>query len=149
MSEATIRARIKTVLGTVSNIGQVYDYERWAADETTFRSLFTATVLGASVLRAWTISTSRMEQVENDFDSSVVRRWTYRIRGYLGLDDSAATEKASVALAVAVCDALDADATLQGFYETTHSQIPVIEPRIFGGALVNAVEIELMVAELA
>ena len=55
MPEAAIRTQIYTILGGVTNIGQVYDYERWAADWVTFINLFKTTIGTVDQIRGWEI----------------------------------------------------------------------------------------------
>lgn len=71
------------------------------------------------------------------------------IRGYWGLDDSAATEKAALAKGIAVVDALDGDDTLHNAqYEATLASIERFEPRLFGSVLCHYTEITLSVTEM-
>jgi hypothetical protein len=76
-----------TILGAVSGIGKVYSYRRWAADEASFKSLFVT----AGTILAWTITreatdTDDFEEGSHDFHAIVMRGW-------MGVKDSADTER--------------------------------------------------------
>lgn len=114
MSYATILARIKTTLDTVSNKGLTHDYMRWAIDDTKFRDFATTTISEVKQVRVWMIDYAGFPAATPwiSRSSKAVRGHIFVIQGYLGLDDSAATAKTFAALAEAVCNALDDDATL-------------------------------------
>lgn len=151
MSEAAIRARLNTIVSGVANIGLVYDYERFTNDWSTYLSLFKTTIGAVDLIRGWTIGYSGfgVPPSPQEFGYRFARYHHWKIRGYLGLDDSAASEKTAGALAEAVCDAIDGDATLNGasYYETTPAVIDVFEQRLFGTVLCHYVEIAVSVAE--
>jgi hypothetical protein len=148
-SETTYRAAIKTALEGVSNIGQVHDYERWMDDWANLLTLFKATISGVDQLRAWTISLYQAQQEVitfqgGGFDETILVRYTYRVRGYLALDDSAATEKTFTALVLAVMTALEASTTLQGAVlerEGPVVSLATIEHRMFAGVLCHYAEL--------
>jgi len=129
----------------------VYDYERWAVDWEAYLALFKATISGSSVVRGWTITCQSMAQERPAMgltSPSRLRAYDYRIRGYFGLKDGDATEKTAFGLAVAVVDALDADATLhESYYDASVASIARFEPRIFGSVLCHYAEIALAVVE--
>ena len=75
---------------------------------------------------------------------------TFVIHGYLGLDDSAATAKTFATLAEAVCNALDADATLNAD-ALSSSRIPCqldVDHVLFYSKLCHHATIALAVAEI-
>jgi hypothetical protein len=154
VAEATVRARIKTILESVSNVGNVYDYERWAADWTTYLDLFKTTISGSQVIRGWTITCQSFRPVELTTigDQQINREYTYKIRGYFGLDDANASEKAAMLIAEDVCEALDADTTLHGasYYgpgEHPMAELTIFEPRAYGDVLCHYAEITQVVKE--
>jgi hypothetical protein len=55
-TEAALCARIKVVLETVDNVGNVYERERWAALLSDQREIGVAAVAGERAIRFWTIS---------------------------------------------------------------------------------------------
>jgi len=158
MSEATTRATIKAILESVSNVGVVHDYERWAGTIPDVTTAFVTTISGAKLVRGWTITcqswTPRWVAYDEDEEADgglVDRTYVYKIRGYFGLKDADATEKTVFALVEAVCDALDADKTLhdeEAFEgQTPPATLTVFEPRMFGGVLCHYAEITLEVTE--
>lgn len=154
MAEATIRARIKTVVQSVSNGGLVYDYERWASDWTTYLDLFKTTIDSAEVIRGWTITCQSFQPVEIATMGSqdVETTFIYKIRSYFGLDDENASEKTAIGIAEDVVEALNADNTLHGTaYDASGphplAELTLFEPRFFGDVLCHYIEITCPVKE--
>lgn len=125
MTQATIRARIKTVIDTVSNKGQTHDYFRWVIDESEFLDIAATTISTVKQVRVWLIDYVGFaaETPWISRSANARRVHTFILHGYLGLDDSAETAKTMAVLAEAVCDALDADATLNSS-ATSSSRVP-------------------------
>lgn len=121
-SEASIRAQIKTVLEGVSNAGVVYDYERYSNDWSALLEQFRTTINGVEQIRAWMISLDPGQSMRQELigfegtggGENILVTYSYRIRGFMGVDDAAESEKTFTALALAVMEALEADATLMG-----------------------------------
>lgn len=145
-SEPTIRASIKSAMQGVSNIGLVYDYLRFAAEWDTFLDLFKTTISGTPQIRGWMITCNGFNpgQARETYGNSgfLNRDYQYKIFGYMGLDDSAATEKTFFALAEAVIDALDTHLT--GGLDNMPT-LSTFEPRTFGGLVCHFAEITLIV----
>lgn len=149
MSESAIRAQIYSILSGVSGIGKVHDYERWSKDWDTFISYFKDTASGR--ILGWEIGrrSGREEKTvigigDEDQDLS----HTFVIRGYMAVDDSAATEKLFNALIEAIAAAFREKTTLNGT-ATDHEYIQreTIEARMFGGVLCHYAELSLTVTE--
>lgn len=153
MSQATQRTRLKTILQSVSNIGVVHDYQRFNTDYMAFINLFDTTIGGVKQLRGWTVAFGGLastDDLPDQFDGQYVRGYRWTIRGYMGLQDSAATEKTFAALVETVCDALDDDDTLHGatYYDASKAEAPVVEERLFGSVLCHYCEIRLIIFEV-
>jgi hypothetical protein len=148
-SETTYRGAIKTALEGVTGIGQVHDYERWNDDWPSLLLQFQSTISGVAQLRGWTITLGQVQQEVitfqgGGFDETILVRYTYRVRGYLALDDSAATEKTFAALVLAVMTALEGSTTLQGAVlerEGPVVSLGTIEHRMFAGVLCHYAEL--------
>ncbi|XAI95671.1 hypothetical protein [Microcystis phage Mae-JY22] len=111
MSLDAIRAAIRIKLEGVSGIGRVYDYERFAKDASAFLALYKDPADGR--IRGWWFD--RFSTRELDRDTGTVRRvHSWRITGYLGLDDADATGRALQDLVEAIADAFRSDRTLGG-----------------------------------
>ena len=156
MSEATTRAYIESVVEGVSNVGSVHDYQRWAVKWPDFLSRFKVEIGGSDVIRGWTIAlqsfTSEYLIYPNDDGNNIViRDYVYKIRGYFGLDDAAASEKTAMAVVEDVIEALDADTTLHAqtefWDETSPAHLDTFEPRMFGSVLCHYAEITQHVKE--
>jgi hypothetical protein len=140
MNEATIRAAIVTAIQTVANTGSVYDYERWISKTNDLLTLFKTTISGTDQLRGFVVTAEAgrfWEEQIIGFQGSgktgtVLITYHYRVRGFLGVNDAAATEKTAVALAIAVRNALDASAAL------TSDKLEDPDP-VVSGATVNYV----------
>lgn len=106
---AQIRAAIKAKLEAVATIGTVHDYERFSKRDAEFQALYKT----SNTIKGWNIrrvSTREARLAVGRYQ--VFHRW--RIRGYMALDDSAASEKTFDTLIEAVKDAFRADETLSG-----------------------------------
>ena len=143
MSYATVLAQIKSVLDGVTGIGTVHDYARWNVDDASFNVLF----VKKNVLNFWTIS--RRETAESwDAVQHVVRRHTFVLRGYYGIDDSAASEKTFQGLVESVMTALRVKTTLNDVAELAQPpHLELLETERFSGALVHHARMKLTVEE--
>jgi len=167
------RAAIEAVLSGVTDIGQVHDYERYAADWETFISYFVAENIGDAneqMLRGWTISVRDIADPEQVTfgppGGAGISEVTYYfvIRGYNAVIDQPAegetaakvSEKDWVTLCAAVKAALDADTSLHsGVYDDGANGNFVSELaamrwdyRMFSDVLCHYAEIGLPVTEV-
>jgi hypothetical protein len=101
MAYATILAQIKTYMESVTSIGNVHDYVRWNKDWPAMLTMFKITSPSAQI-RFWDISRVASPE-QNKVSKENLRTHTFRIRGFMSLDDSAATEKTFQALLETVC----------------------------------------------
>ena len=148
MTEATVRARLDTVVSAVSGIQNVYDYERHTANWSAMLDLFKTS---ADKWHGWTISCQSIAQQWHEISAdNILRTYTYKIRGYYAFDDSAGSEKVFMVIVEDVLEALDADSTLQGatYLLVPASQLTIYEPRFFGGVLCHYAEITMEVQEI-
>jgi len=153
MSVATHRARIKVVLDSVTDKGKTHDYKRWASTWGDFLDLFKTTIDSTVQIRGWEITFQGFTQTETSIGrtgNNIVRVYTWRLDGYLGLDDSATTDKTLADLAEDVVEALDGDAVLNERSITLYREPAnlAMDMRIFGSVLCNHAEITLVTAEL-
>jgi hypothetical protein len=153
VSEATIRAQIKTTLDTVSNKGTTHNRLRWAVKQSDWETIAQATISSVVQIRWWEIVYRGFSQTEPHIgrDAAQIRIHNFDIHGYLGLDDSTSTETTFSALAIAVCDALDDDSTLNAaamsvWREPTQLAINEV---LMAGVLCHHAAIMLQVVEYA
>jgi len=152
MSESAIRAQILVILNAVTNIGKVYDYERWAADWTTFINLFKATIGAVDQIRGWEIGRRNAPQIDHAYGVVYVPH-QFVIRGFMSVNDASATEKTFNALIEAIQTAFRTKDTLNGTCETTRYdgrasiQVDIIEMRSFGSILCHYAELSLFAKE--
>jgi len=92
---------------------------------------------------------SRVQTAEAfDGFGKVERTHQFKIYGVLALKDDDATEVTFQALVEGVCTALRTNGTLNSTAEESGPpQVPVLEPRLFGGVLVHYCEIVLEATE--
>jgi hypothetical protein len=102
----------------VANVGQTHDYERFADDWETLVARYQAMIGATTQLRGWNISLAGIDPHEQESFGgpgavgTVEVAYDYRVRGYMAVDDAAASEKTFVTLAIAIMAALDGDAQL-------------------------------------
>jgi hypothetical protein len=151
MSESAIRTEIYNILSGVTDIGKVYDYERWAANWEAFINFFKTTIGAVDQIRGWELgrrSAKEEKIVIGIGDDANEISHTYIIRGYMSVKDSLATEKTFNTLIEAVATAFRAVPTLNGLAEDhLYIQVEVIDARMFGSVLCHYTELSLTVIE--
>lgn len=148
MSETAIRTEISGLLGSVTNIGKVYDYERWAADWATFINLFKANIGGVDQIRGWEIG-RKAAQAQYDSNAEELTTHQFVIRGYMGVKDSDATEKTFNTLIEAIRTKFRFNFKLNGTCELAGPvNVDLIDTRTFGSVLCHYCELSLPVQEL-
>jgi hypothetical protein len=157
MSEANIRAQIKTILESVSGIGIVHNYQRYANDWNTILSLFRPT--GKGVINGWMISRSNTPERIITL-GQVDRAHSFLIRGFYSHDDVSASEIIFQALLDSVQAAFRKNLDLNGSCDNTSPefgegsgmsglQIKTIDLRMFGSVLCHYCELTIGAVELA
>jgi hypothetical protein len=150
-TEAQIRAGIIALVEGVSDVGVVHDYIRFTANWSDFLDFFKTTIDGQAQIRGWMLTMERMPNQKMTGGSSALHRrlYHYRLRGYMGLDDSAETEKTFLAIALAIIQELEQYPLLNGVLSNgTFEDWPYIEffeARTFGGAVCHHAEIAFTV----
>lgn len=91
---AQIRAAIVAEMQAVTDIGAVHDYQRYATNNADMAALYRVEMgtPPAARLQGWFVSRTSTEE-ESDALGRYVITHTWMVRGYRGLDDSAASEK--------------------------------------------------------
>jgi len=151
MSETTVRASIKTLIESVSNVGLVYDNEPFADSWDVFISRFNTVILGVDMIRGWTISCEAIpaqgfvatgsRDTGNEYD------YEYHIRGYQGFDYEADTENTFLLIALAIMAALNGGIVGGTVFNADLAQLTSYTPRVFGGVLCHVAEITQIVRE--
>jgi hypothetical protein len=148
---AQIRAAIKATLQGVAGVGQVHEYERYATREKEMRELFLDA--GSGRLLGWVFYRERTSEQELDI-GEVRRLHTWRLYGFMGLDDASQTGLLFDDLVELVAGAFRADPTLGGLVLATKDlnqsrgamglQVERIEPVMFGGVLCHRATLSLL-----
>lgn len=150
MSQAPlIRAAIVTLLASVPGIGVVHAYERYAADRTRLRALYTGGVAGQELLLGWFVRRSAFSVARLTPGRRTVTT-TWQITGYMSLADAAETELYIDALVDAIAAAFEARPTLDGLVIHRREADPAgitlesATPVMFAGVLCHAVQLQLI-----
>lgn len=148
---AEIRAAIKATLLGVAGISNVHDYERYAKRQNEFSALFLDA--GSNRVIGWTFHRERTSEQELDI-GEVRRLHTWRIYGYMGLDDGSQTGLLFDDQVESVAAAFRVDPTLGGLVLATKDmnqsrgamglQVERIEPVMFGGVLCHRATCSLL-----
>lgn len=109
MSEATVRAQIKTILEAVDGIGVVHDYERYSRSLAKWLQLMRS----EGTVNGWTIHRQATPS-ERDNMPTIKRLHHFKITGVYELNDATATEKTFQALLEAIYTAFKSQQTLSG-----------------------------------
>lgn len=114
---ATVRNALQSTLQAVPDVGVVHAYERYTREETKFRELYTVKPSGQTdavrQLKGWWLRrTGTAERTLGVGRTEVVHTW--RVRGFMALNDEQASELAFDELVEALRDAVRADPTLGG-----------------------------------
>jgi len=151
MSEATVRASIKTLIESVSNVGLVYDLEPFADSWDVFITRFKTTISTVDMIRGWTISCEAIPA--QGFVATGLRNtgnqyfYDYKIRGYQSFNFEISTEKTFLTLAIAVMAALNSGIVSGTVFNADLAQLTSYTPRMFDGVLCHVVEITQIVKE--
>jgi hypothetical protein len=148
MSVLSIRAQLKTLLQTVSGIGQVYDYKRYSADWGSYKQLFTKN----SRVNEWEIQRTgfTVEPRGSQAAAGKVKDLTHTfiLRGFYGFQDEPSSEKDFDTLVDAISDLF---ITHQDIDQTAEIiNIPVVGQitfQMFGDVLCHVIEIQVSVRE--
>ncbi len=152
---ANVRAAIVARLNTVAGIGRVHDYERFAADQKRFRDLYTT---DDGLLLGWYVSLQSSREVGAVVGAVSTQTCSWRIVGFMALDDGAASEKQICALIETAQEVFRAEPTLggvvwetsdagQGEGKPTGLQVEKIEPVMFAGMLCHNAHLSLVTTQ--
>jgi hypothetical protein len=140
MSDATFRARLKTILDGVATAKNVNDTIRYFNTLDSYTSAFRT---ANSVIHCWLIdlagiSPERPSAILGGGGIEILQTYTYNLLGYYGLDDSARSQKVFVPVVEAVVNALNNDDTLHTSGATYREALPAraeLDYVLFGGVL--------------
>jgi hypothetical protein len=149
MSLAGMIEAVGDLLATVPGVGtKIHKYERWGADEAAFKNLFLEgdRILGWTITRETTTSVDHVGGTSRDTHTLI-------IRGYMGLQDAANTEKIFQNLLEAIRATFQPNRRLTvggvGYAHTSERiQVRTVDHRMFGGYLVHFAELLLRAEEL-
>jgi hypothetical protein len=122
MSEATIRATVKSTLESVSGIGVVHDYMRDSRSATKFINLLTS----GGIVNGWMFS--RTATHSEWLEDSTLRGHTFTIKGYYELNDLNASEKNFQGIITAIQNKFESVPTLSEVYPAPPLQVESVPP---------------------
>lgn len=164
MTDATVRADLFAIINAVTDVGNVYDYQKWSLFWADIVADFVTEIGGSDVIRAWTISLQSLDpslyQWQRDGTSTagaavLLREYTWKIRGFFSHDDANTSEKTIATLIRTVMNALDTSPVLHDgdqYHMGPENEVPpavldTFDLRIFGGVLCHYAEITQRVGE--
>ena len=151
MSEATVRASIKTLVESVPNIGLVYNREPLVNTWDQFLVFFKTTISGVDMIRGWTVSCEAIPAqgfvATGTRDTGNQYAYEYHIRGYQSFNYDTDTENVFLALAIAVMSVLNGGIVGGTVFNADLAQLTSYTPRVFDGVLCHVAEITQLVKE--
>jgi hypothetical protein len=143
MSEALIRAQIKTDLEAVSGIGVVHGRERFSRSIAEYFSIMTS----SAKINGWVIH--RQSTGAKDYPiGHIEREYKYAIHGLYEIDDLADSETAVQALVEAIFTKFAGDRKLGGTAQSSELlQVDSIDTDELGGRLFHIVDLSIVVTE--
>lgn len=145
MSEAAIRTEIYNILSGIADNGKVYDYERNAVDMSAFINFFKdehGRILGWEIGR-------KAAPARYDDNAEEATTHQFYIRGYMGLQDAAATEKLFNAKVEGIRERFRFNFNLNNACELAGPvSVEVIDVRMFGSVLCHYCELSLPAQEV-
>jgi hypothetical protein len=142
------RAAIVANLESIADIGRVHDHEPYAADLQTLQAFYLATIAGVPQLRGWYVrrtATKETSRALGRYEELV----SWKIQGFLALNEAARSEFAFDTLLEAIRDAFRSDETLSGTVVTTVTdegagvQVAMSGPVMFAGVLCHGATLTL------
>lgn len=149
----TTRAAIVATMQAVPDVGVVHDRERYAATHAALRALYVVDTAAGEQLRGWHVRRLAFRVERNGANRRRVFT-TWRIRGFMALQDAAESELVFDALVDAVRAALDTDSSLGGaVMSTLHDgepgpQLDSSGPVMFAGVLCHSADLRLITETL-
>lgn len=152
---ASIVSQIKTILETVSNVGNVHAYQRLVKDTPAFNTAFQHAATAS--YRFWEIHRISSQEAYLVGGSTGVTTRTHVIQldGFMGVDDSANSESTFQTLVESVCDVFRGNTTLNhlaasataSLLEAALVQVARVDHVKFGDRLLHHAEVQLTVRE--
>lgn len=145
---AATRAAIVAALEAIPDIGAVHDRERYANQHGSLRALYVVQTDTGEQLRGWYVRRLAF-RVERNGNAGRRVFTTWQIRGFMALQDEAASELAFDDLIDSVRRAFEADPTLGGAVQSTlyereiGAQLSASGPVMFAGVLCHAADLTL------
>lgn len=155
MSQTTeaVRAAIVATLKTVPGMGAVHDRERYASQQASLRALYVVQTDEGEQLHGWFVRRLGFQVSQwGQGQRAVTTRW--QLRGFMALQDEAASELAFDAVIDGVRAAFEADPTLGGAVFGTQldrqigPQLAASGPVMFAGVLCHAADMTLVTETL-
>ena len=148
-----IRDAIKAKILTVADIGTVHTYQRYAKEASKFATLYKFG--DPARIQGWNISRVSTRELLTDIDRHAVFH-SWRIRGYMSLEDADATEELFDTKIEQIRDAFRADDDLGDLIfscvnpESLEAGVQVLDQRpvLLAGVLCHHAELGLMTQHL-
>lgn len=143
-----IRAAIVLKLASVSDMGNLHGYERYAKSENDFRKLYQKDGAGDQPILGWFVRRLRFSQQQENSRNLITSTW--RIQGFMSLNDANQTEIQFDNLIENITAAFNADANLGGAVQRIGNdefagiQLDESTPVMFTGVLCHGARLTLI-----
>lgn len=134
----TLRDRIYAILNGVTDVGRVHKQERWTVTKEDFISSHVATIDEAEQVRAWWITRVGVTP-EVRTGHSQQEDYSFELRAFMGLDDSADTEQTFDTLLDTVKDTFNALRPNLGISATVRAQDPIAIDKAIRHSMVGGI----------
>ena len=125
---------------TVSNVGQVHDYERWSRNESGFKAHYEYELNGEQVILGWNVQRVASPQSRQNLRFDIRNDW--KITGFRTLNDATGSGLAFNLLIDDIRDAFNRDSNLGGVVTSLEGsdgvsgiQLASFRPVMFAGVL--------------
>lgn len=149
MNIEPIRAAIIATMTSIADIGHVHSFERYAAQEGDFRTLYLYNLGGgAKQIRGWYVRRVASRQIHSLQGVDDLHTW--RIRGFRAIDDATQSEIAFDAHVEALRERFEAGITLADTVLTTIDEngdgvtLEESEPVLLAGVLCHSARLRLV-----
>lgn len=143
-------AAIKSTIETVTDVGVVETFDRYANTEVMLREMYEFTPAGETVpeIRGWFMTRVKVDTEWNAFGECMVTEHHFKLFGVYGHDDSRATEITFQELVDEVIAAIAAERDFGGLVDNWIPRKPVVAKEIdlkyFAGMAVHFAELEFI-----
>lgn len=146
-----LRDAIAAKIASVTNVGKVHPYERYAKSPSALATLYVSSAQGGNRILGWYVRRVSTREILIDTGRNYMDHG-WRVRGFMSLEDADETEEKFDTLIEAIRTAFRADPSLGGLCETYFNeaganqagvQLEEHAPVLFAGVLCHSARLSL------